>query len=218
MIRPEIRPRIILNSWVNGPVQLPERYFEHPLPPDTYGIKVLNGNISEIEILNKEVEIYSRSFPGDPVIRHLAAVLSFEDARELMLKLLPAIHLDEKIIPDTIPKQEKNFNPDNYLPARIIAQPEVMVGNIDLEKVEIPFPSGSEGLRLSLIIAGVSPFSEEKVPMLLLNKIEAINLYGQLQQVLIRPFFRGNKAVSIEKELLSPKKLVRFENNQFMPV
>lgn len=217
MIEPEIRPRIIINSWVNGPVQLPERYFEHPLPPETYGIRVYNGGRLEIDILDKEVAIYSNSLPGDPVVRRLAAVLSFDDAKILLSKLPPIIRTRYTVIPPIIPNQSRNFNPDNYPPARVILEPDIVVSDLEPEEIEHPFPSGSEGLRFPLVIKGISPFSEEKIPMLILNRTEIINLYGQLQKTLKGSYFRGYKAVSIEKEHELSKRLVRYENSQFFP-
>lgn len=218
MIEPEIRPRIIINSWVNGPVQLPERYFEHPLPPETYGIRVYNGGRPEIDILDKEVAIYSNSYPGDPVTRRLAAVLSIEDAKSLFSQLPPMIHANNGMVPHTFPHQNRGFNPDNYPPARIVSKPDIVENNFEPGEVEYPFPSGSEELVLPLAIRGASPYSGEKVPMLLLNNDEATNLYRQLQQILKQSSFRGHKAISVEKELILPKRLVQFGNNLFIPV
>lgn len=107
----EIKPRIIINTWVHGPVQLPEKLFEHPLPKGTYGIILSPGSKPEIDVLDKEVEIYSNSFPGDPVTRRLAAVLSVEDAKNLMLKLPFIISANDTMIPQTIPHLERNCFP-----------------------------------------------------------------------------------------------------------
>lgn len=218
MSNPEIRPRIIINTWIHGPVQLPEKSFEHPLPKGTYGILLSAGSKPEIDILDKEVEIYSNSLPGDPVIKRLAAVLSVEDAKSLFSQLPPMIHAHNGMVPYTVPHQNRGFNPDNYPPARIVSKPDIVENSCKPEEVEYPFPSGSEGLVLPLAIRGASPYSGEKVPMLLLNNDEATNLYRQLQQILKQSSFRGHKAISVEKELILPKRLVQFGNNQFIPV
>ncbi|MDO8570416.1 MAG: hypothetical protein Q7R97_02425 [Candidatus Daviesbacteria bacterium] len=210
MISLEIKPRIIINTSVNGPVQLSERFFEHPLPQNTYGITVFNGGRKEIDILDKEVEIYSRGFPEDPITRRLAAVLSVDDAKHLMLQIPSIISIYNTIILQEIPHQERNFNPDNYPPARIISEPDIVLNNGDPEKIEHPFPSGSEGLKLSFAIRGSSPLTGEKVPMLLLDRTEAINLYENLKKLLTQSCFRGNSAILVEKEFISPSRLVCF--------
>lgn len=216
MISLEVRPRIIINTSVNGPVQLSERFFEHPLPKNTHGIIVFNGGRRDIDILDKEIEIYSNSFPGDPVIRRLAAVFSVEDVKILAPQLLAITNLNYAVIPPLLPKQERNFNPDNYPPARIISDPDIVVNNHEIEDIEHPFPYGSEGLRLPLAIRGISPFSGERVPMLLLDKGEAVRLHYNLVKILQSTTFRGSKAVLIEKEFNHPSRLVCFENNQFI--
>ena len=218
MSNPEIKPRIIINTWIHGPVQLPERLFEHPLPKSTYGIMLSSGSKPEIDILDKEVAIYSKGFPGDPVVRRLAAVLSVEDAKTLMSQLPSMINAHYAVISHTIISQKRNFNPDNYPPVRIILEPDIVESNIDPEEIEHPFPSGSTGLSFPFAIRGISPISEEKIPMLLITKAEAINLYESLKKSLNQSCFRGNKAISVEREFVSPSRLVCFANNQFIAV
>lgn len=217
-----IRPRVISDVHVRYATF--HRATEVAQIPDgTIGLKQQEGGRTYIDLLDKEIAIYSASYPGDPVSHRLAAILSVDDAQSLAKALMITLMGDYQIGAPHIPLPNRlvsiegvlyfSHNPDVYPKAVVIQNPSVEVRSVALEDLQWPFPRGCEGRQFPIVIAS-SLDRGEKIPFLLLDHIEAkrvifgVDLLTNPRSAGKMPYM-GKSAVRIWQRI-HPERLVTF--------
>lgn len=205
----ETKVRLVSDIEVCFHSQLPERMYEHPVPHGIVGIRVWEEGRSYVEILNQEVAIYTRGFPGDQVKRRLAATMSIDDAGSLTEKLQKVMKYAEKAEKNPLPTKLTKYNPDDYPQAKIIKNPSVEIGEIPADTLELPYPIGVDNSAYWVTIMGDAPNDDGRIPVMLLTTREAGRLIYGIRRILDTMPTRGKGIIKTE-EIFGQKRIVYF--------
>lgn len=207
-----IKPRLVTGLVANYCTQIPEINFEHPLPSGLVGIRLFDGGREYVDMLNLEVVIYGRSFVRDNCQRRFLAAMSIDDLQLLLPKLqrrLRELELRNQDFFPPIPDIVERYYTGEGPLARVIHQPDVRLGSVSASHLERPFPEGSANYRFPVIISGLTPTTDRRVPMLLLTVRGAAKLAYDAQKKILQMPFSGKRAIEIRQQT-DPDRIVYF--------
>ncbi len=207
-----IKPRLVTGLVANYCTQIPEKGLEHPLPAGLVGIRLFDGVREYVDMLDLEVVIYGMSFAGDDCKKRFLAAMSMDDLKLLLPRLqrrLRELELrnlnSSPSLPDIV---ERLYTGEGPL-ARVIRQPDVKLGSVSVSHLERPFPEGSANYHFPIIIEGLTPQADRRVPMLLLTPKDAARLAYDAQKKILQMPFSGKRAIEIRRQT-DPDGLVCF--------